>query len=133
MLAHRRRAVALANTRNELGLLHQPDDTVPTRAFVLEIGVGRYLTESATRGGRPQDATMAKRISVDARRELVRAIGERYREAAREDKPRILDEFVPVLGYHRKHSIRVYAGESSEIATLRRGHARGAHRAVGSR
>lgn len=37
---------------------------------------------------------MAKRISVDARRELVRAIGERYREAAREDNLRILDEFV---------------------------------------
>lgn len=50
---------------------------------------------------------MAKRISVDVRRELVRAIGERYRAGAVDAKARILDEFVAVTGYHRKHSIRV--------------------------
>jgi len=50
---------------------------------------------------------MAKRISVDTRRELVRAIGERYRAASVDAKARILDEFVAVTGYHRKHSIRV--------------------------
>ena len=63
---------------------------------------------------------MAKRISVDARRELVRAIGERYREAAREDKLRILDEFVAVTGYHRKHSIRVLNSVAAAIVTVRR-------------
>jgi len=62
---------------------------------------------------------MAKRISVDARRELVRAIVERYREAAREDKLRILDEFVAVTGYHRKHSIRVLNDDSAVTATVR--------------
>ena len=50
---------------------------------------------------------MSKRISVDTRRELVRAIGERYRAASVDAKARILDEFVAVTGYHRKHSIRV--------------------------
>jgi len=49
---------------------------------------------------------MAKKISVDARRELVGAIGERYRGSTREEKLRILDEFVAVTGYHRKHAIR---------------------------
>lgn len=62
---------------------------------------------------------MAKRISVDARRELVRAIGERYRVAAREDKLRILDEFVAVTGYHRKHSIRVLNDDSTATAPVR--------------
>ncbi|TIP86787.1 MAG: hypothetical protein E5X58_31820 [Mesorhizobium sp.] len=39
--------------------------------------------------------------------ELVEAIVERYRSSCRADKQRILDEFVAVTGYHRKHAIRV--------------------------
>src|SRR5437588_8192852 len=62
---------------------------------------------------------MAKRISVDARRELVRAIGERYRDATREDKVQILDEFVAVTGYHRKHSIRVLNSVATAIVAPR--------------
>ncbi len=50
---------------------------------------------------------MATKISVDARQELVGAIGARYRAGSREEKLRILDEFVAVTGYHRKHSIRL--------------------------
>jgi hypothetical protein len=62
---------------------------------------------------------MARKITVQARRELVDAIGTRYRGAARCDKLRILDEFVAVTGYHRKHAIRMLneagaAGESPE-------------------
>lgn len=41
------------------------------------------------------------------RTELVEAIIERYRSSCRADKQRILDEFVAVTGYHRKHAIRV--------------------------
>ncbi len=41
------------------------------------------------------------------RSELTEAIIERYRLARRDDKCRILDEFVAVTGYHRKHAIRV--------------------------
>ena len=50
---------------------------------------------------------MAKKISVEARHELVQAIGARYRASPRQEKLRILDEFVAVTGYHRKHSIRI--------------------------
>jgi len=53
---------------------------------------------------------MAGRISMATRSELVAAIVERYRLGSRSDKCRILDEFVAVTGYHRKHAIRVLAG-----------------------
>ncbi|WP_287096262.1 hypothetical protein [Mesorhizobium sp.] len=39
--------------------------------------------------------------------ESIEAIIERYRSSCRADKQRILDEFVAVTGYHRKHAIRV--------------------------
>jgi hypothetical protein len=50
---------------------------------------------------------MARRISMATRLELVEAITERYRESCQSDKRRILDEFVAITGYHRKHAIRV--------------------------
>ena len=53
---------------------------------------------------------MAKRITASARRELVRALRERYRGGNREEKARILDEFGCVSGYHRKHAIRLLNG-----------------------
>jgi hypothetical protein len=34
------------------------------------------------------------------------AIGERYQEAGRVEKKTILDEFVQITGFHRKHAIR---------------------------
>ena len=50
---------------------------------------------------------MERRMSVEGRRELLRSIGERYRAGSREAKRLILDEFVAVSGYHRKHAIRM--------------------------
>ena len=44
------------------------------------------------------------------RAELVGAIGERYRGSHRQDRGRILDEFVSVRGYHRKHAMRLLRG-----------------------
>jgi hypothetical protein len=41
------------------------------------------------------------------RDELMAAIAERYRSGLRWEKVRILDEFVAVTGYHRKHAMRV--------------------------
>jgi hypothetical protein len=41
------------------------------------------------------------------RRELVEAVGERYRSADRASKGKVLDEFVAVTGLHRKHTMRV--------------------------
>ena len=49
---------------------------------------------------------MNKEISRQSRQELVDAIRERYRRASKQEKARILDEFVSLTGYHRKHAIR---------------------------
>lgn len=50
---------------------------------------------------------MADKISRAARQELLAAISKRYRVGSRDAKRRILDEFVAVTRYHRKHAIRV--------------------------
>jgi hypothetical protein len=44
---------------------------------------------------------------MGTRDELVAAVGVRYRGASREEKGRILEEFVAVSGYCRKHSARL--------------------------
>jgi len=57
---------------------------------------------------------MGKKMSGATRAELVKAIGERYGAGSRVDKLRILDEFVAVTGYHRKHAIRVLNGREAK-------------------
>ena len=47
-----------------------------------------------------------RQLSLTTRRELIQAIAERYHAAARPEKKAILDEFIKVTGYHRKHAIR---------------------------
>ncbi len=50
---------------------------------------------------------MGRRISMSTRKELLRAIRERYAGKGRVEKSRIIDEFVAVTGYHRKHALRL--------------------------
>ena len=52
---------------------------------------------------------MAGQISMGARREVTAAVAERYRQAGRIEKGRILDELCAVTGWHRKHAVRVLA------------------------
>ena len=40
-------------------------------------------------------------------REMLRAIGPRYRTVSRDHKSRILDEFCALTGYHRKYAIQL--------------------------
>jgi hypothetical protein len=54
--------------------------------------------------------TMQNTISKPARRELLDALRERYREVPKMEKTKVLDEFVAVAGCHRKHAIRLLAG-----------------------
>jgi hypothetical protein len=57
---------------------------------------------------------MRRPVSSETRRELSDAIAERYRAADRRSKKAILDEFVKVTGYHRKHAIRIMNGKQVE-------------------
>jgi hypothetical protein len=49
---------------------------------------------------------IGRQLSLATRRELIEAIAERYQAAMRIDKKKILDEFIEVTGFHRKHAIR---------------------------
>lgn len=53
-----------------------------------------------------RDAAMRK-VSMGTRAELVAATHGRYAGASRPEKRRILDEFVAVTGFHRKHAMRL--------------------------
>jgi Integrase core domain len=64
-------------------------------------------------------------ISSATRHELVRAVSERYRTSvSAKEKGRILDEFVALSGYHRKHAIRVLNGFTGTTASTTRGRLR---------
>ena len=59
-----------------------------------------------------------------ARDELVNALARRYAVAGRAEKARILDEFVAITGFHRKHAMRLLrcdaAARRSEAKATRR-------------
>ena len=61
---------------------------------------------------------MGGKISSGTKKELLDALNKRYCSASKNEKARILDEFVAVSGYHRKHAIRLFrdqrAGKVSE-------------------
>jgi hypothetical protein len=48
-------------------------------------------------------------MSMHTRKELIEAVGFRYRSESRLGKTTILNEFVELTGFHRKHAIRVLA------------------------
>jgi len=59
---------------------------------------------------------MGARIDVKAKRVLVKVVSERYRHGSKKDKRRILDQFVVITGYHRKHSIRLLNSTAELVA-----------------
>src|ERR1700757_2249217 len=50
---------------------------------------------------------MRRQIKLTTRKELTAAIRQRYQSTDRKSKKLILDEFIKVTGYHRKHAIRI--------------------------
>jgi len=48
-----------------------------------------------------------KKISKQTKSELLELLRQRYQQAAKLDKGKILDEFVALAGCHRKHAIRL--------------------------
>ncbi|HZC36953.1 MAG TPA: transposase family protein [Chthoniobacterales bacterium] len=47
-----------------------------------------------------------RQLSLATRRELIETIAARYQSGTRIEKQKILDEFIEVTGFHRKHAIR---------------------------
>lgn len=62
---------------------------------------------------------MKKEISKESRQELTDAIRQRYPNASKLEKAKILDEFVELTGYHRKHAIRVLTSNNQHAAAGR--------------
>ena len=46
-------------------------------------------------------------MSQNSKQELLETIQPRYRKATKSEKQQILDEFVAITGYHRKHAVRI--------------------------
>ncbi|MDE2298316.1 MAG: hypothetical protein KGK18_09120, partial [Burkholderiales bacterium] len=67
---------------------------------------------------------------MTTRKELVEALRERYRIAAFGERIKILDEFVALTGYHRKHAIRVLR---EEVVTAKAAHTRTSAILMGAR
>jgi len=60
-----------------------------------------------------------RKVSMATRSELVEAVGERYRSADRKNKGKVLDEFVAVTGFHRKHAMRILRTKAPSRVTER--------------
>jgi hypothetical protein len=64
------------------------------------------------------------KMSQQSKQELVKRLHPRYLQAGRTEKSKILDEFIAVTGYHRKHAIRVLRKEVPSCLRERRGRQR---------
>jgi hypothetical protein len=60
-------------------------------------------------------------MTLSSVKEYVAAIRDRYHKASKEDKSKILDEFVKVTGYHRKAAIRLLRSKRSKLPGSHRG------------
>ena len=56
-----------------------------------------------------REQNVERQISMATRKELIAAVGARYRTGTKAERRKILDEFIGLTGYHRKHAIRVLA------------------------
>jgi hypothetical protein len=68
---------------------------------------------------------MDKPLSDGARKELVRVLRDRYGKVTRIEKTMILNEFVALTGYHRKHAIQVLTRDSAIAGEYLKGCVRG--------
>src|SRR5260370_22633270 len=84
--------------RSNVALTHQNCDSLLTCC----------LTYFATRRiVRREQHNVTRQISMTTRKELVAALQVRYRSSGFGERIRILDEFVALTGYRRKHAIRL--------------------------
>jgi hypothetical protein len=63
---------------------------------------------------RSEKNDVTRQVSMATRKELIEAVGSRYRNASVKERGAILDEFVAITGYHRKHAIRLLSKPAAE-------------------
>ena len=61
---------------------------------------------------------MDRKISKEAKKELIEALRQRYSQASKPKKTKILDEFVAVAECHRKHAVRLLGRDCGSPGTL---------------
>lgn len=59
---------------------------------------------------------MHGKISKKARAEVIELLRKQYSSCSKEDKTKIIDEFVLLTGYHRKHAIRILSFKSDQTS-----------------
>jgi hypothetical protein len=62
-----------------------------------------------------------RKVGMATREELISAVRDRYRSAGRREKSRILDEFVRITGYCRKHGMRLMRSKRAARQSSRLG------------
>ncbi len=53
-------------------------------------------------------------ISKNTKRELIEVLRKRYRVSMKNEKTKILDDFISLTGFHRKHAVRVLGGNPAD-------------------
>ena len=81
-------------------LPHCLTQTVTLREWLPQLKCCRTLGRRTRGGG----------VSKMAKQELVATIRDRYQQACKKDKGRILNEFTAITDHHRKHGIRLLSG-----------------------
>jgi integrase len=100
-------AFALTADRVDLadGRIASPE-LLPRACLLPHLNAPREAAEGAT-----------MRVSMATRRELLVAIRGRYASVRRCEKAKILDEFVALTGFHRKHAMRLLCGTTPPSET----------------
>jgi len=53
-------------------------------------------------------------ISKNTKKELIEVLRKRYRVSMKNEKTKILDDFISLTGFHRKHAVRVLGGNPAD-------------------
>lgn len=61
---------------------------------------------------------MDNKISTDTKVELLTVLKTQYRKSSKMQKTKILDQFIAVSGYHRKHAIRLLQMKLAAVLTF---------------
>jgi Integrase core domain len=121
--------LALPNRKHSSVVISDNHTSLRVASLNLLPDESRCLIKTVTLSHTQRRKSMSK-LSTGARQELVQAVTVRYHNSAAEAKGYILDEFVAVTGYHRKHALRLLNRRTQVGPSKKRGRSRLYHEAV---